>query len=560
MADWTYENFDLRIERRAAAADGTPRYRAAVIASPVGEANAEFALAIPQDAAIAEAGRRLFEAAFSGEVLTALRRSLDRAGRRRAGLRIRLRLADAAELADLPWEALYDPERGRFLTLSAETPIVRYLDLPEAIEPLKATPPLRILPVMASPRDLPALDRAGELALLRRGLDDLLAAGLIEIEPRVPATVADLRATLRRRSYHILHFLGHGDVDPDSGEGFLVMEDRDGRGRPIAGHALAALLGDQRTLRLVVLNACRGATAAAGHPFASVAGRLVQQAIPAVVAMRTAIRDEAAVAFAHEFYAALADGYAVDAAVAEARKALFAEGEADAWAAPVLFMRATDGRIFDLASRQSDTRVGAHVPPASPPASPPAPPKVGGPGGRGPEGRGPEGRELGVWEPEEQGPEDASLDAQRTPQQDAPHVKQEPAYAAFISYAPADRQWVLDTLLPQIEQAGHRVIVDVRDFPAGSSRADAIAWAVANSRHTIAVLTPAYVAGEWQALETLAARTADPAAWRRQLLPLRLKPCATPAAIAAIALDVADLTDPYAAPYALARLLQALTT
>ncbi|MGC8779939.1 MAG: toll/interleukin-1 receptor domain-containing protein, partial [Anaerolineae bacterium] len=97
-----------------------------------------------------------------------------------------------------------------------------------------------------------------------------------------------------------------------------------------------------------------------------------------------------------------------------------------------------------------------------------------------------------------------------------------------------------------------------RDFPPGAGRADAIAWAIANSRHTIAVLTPEYVADEWQMLEALAARSADPAAWRRKLLPLRLKPCATPAAIAAIALEVADLTDPYAARYALARLLKAL--
>lgn len=496
MADLTHENFDLRIERRAAAADETLRYRAAVIASPVGEAGVEFALAIPPDVTVAEAGRRLFAAVFSGEVLTALRRSLDRVDRGRAGLRIRLHLADVPELADLPWEALYDSGRERFLALSTETPIVRYLDFPAAGAPLQAAPPLRILPVMASPRDLPALDLAAELAFLHRRLADLLDAGLIEIESQAPATVADLRAALRRRAYHILHFVGHGDVDPDSGEGFLVLEERGGRGRPIAGHAFAALLGDHPTLRLVVLNACRGATAAARNPFASVAGRLVQQAIPAVVALRTAISDAAAVAFAHEFYAALADGYAVDAALAEARKALFAEGEADAWSAPVLFMRATDGRLFALAPRPDNVA--------------------------------------------------------------ARRVTSEPEYAAFISYAPADQPWVLDTLLPQIEQAGRRAIVDVRDFPVGSSRADAIAWAVANSRHTIAVLTPAYVADEWPTLEMLVARTADPAAWRRKLLPLRLKPCATPAGIAAIALEVADLTDPYAAPYALARLLEAL--
>ncbi len=75
MAGVTYQNFDLRIERGAAApAEMPPRYRATVFASPAGEANTEFTLSVPQDAAPEAAGRILFEAAFSGEVLTALRR------------------------------------------------------------------------------------------------------------------------------------------------------------------------------------------------------------------------------------------------------------------------------------------------------------------------------------------------------------------------------------------------------------------------------------------------------------------------------------------------------
>ncbi|MCX7669198.1 MAG: hypothetical protein N2439_03905, partial [Anaerolineae bacterium] len=127
MTHLTYQDFDLRIERWSAAPAGTPRYRAAVLASPVGEASTDFTLAIPPDATVEEAGRLLFEAVFAGEVLTALRRSLDRAGRHGGGLRIRLRLTATPDLADLPWEALYDSGRERFLALSTETPIVRYL-------------------------------------------------------------------------------------------------------------------------------------------------------------------------------------------------------------------------------------------------------------------------------------------------------------------------------------------------------------------------------------------------------------------------------------------------
>jgi len=749
MAGVTYHNFDLRIEHGAAAATGAARYRATVLASPAGEARAEFTLAVPPDAAPEVAGRLLFEAAFAGEVLTALRRSLDKAAQHDAGLRIRLRLADAPELTDLPWEALYDPGRDRFLALSSETPLVRYLDLPEAIEPLKTQPPLRILPVMASPRDLPPLDLAAELAALRDALADLTARGLIEIESQIPRTLAALRDALRRRPYHIIHFLGHGGLDASAGEGFLILEDQTGGSRPVTGQAFGAILGDHRSLRLVLLNACRGAAAPGNSPYAGVAGRLVQQAIPAVLAMRTVISDPAAVAFAHEFYTAIADGYAVDAATSEARKALFTEGNAGEWATPVLFLRAADGRIFDLPRRdevqvkdEDEVEVEEGGGPRARPAQggdsighyrggaatfgclvqdrqergrvyilcdrsglcPAAfSPRPGDPvvqpaildGGRAaadiiaeitrwaamrddpgaattnisatlaavrtladvsPELRGRgflkgvrlarPGQQVfavgrtssarsgvvirtgGQWDlpwPATQvagglrntpGPDGAIpipfgdviecsamlaagdsgailvdaenyalglgfagsdqmslfhplqtvLDALNVDlvteeawrQLTAPAMPAEAGPAAFISYAPADRQWVFDTLLPQIEQAGRRAIVDVRDFAPGGSRTDNIAWAVATARHTIAVLTPDYVADEWQALETLSARTADPAAWRRKLIPVKLKPCTVPRSITAIALEVADLTDPYAARYALPRLLKAL--
>src|SRR5690349_8488636 len=54
-------------------------------------------------------GEHLFRAAFSEEVRDCLRRSIDRAREQEIGLRIRLRLNDVPELADLPWEYLWDP-------------------------------------------------------------------------------------------------------------------------------------------------------------------------------------------------------------------------------------------------------------------------------------------------------------------------------------------------------------------------------------------------------------------------------------------------------------------
>ena len=64
--------------------------------------------------------------------------------------------------------------------------------------------------------------------------------------------------------------------------------------------------------------------------------------------MQFEVTDKTAVVLAREFYAALADGYPVDAALGEARKAIYAQGNEVEWGTPVLYMRAPDGRIFDI--------------------------------------------------------------------------------------------------------------------------------------------------------------------------------------------------------------------
>jgi hypothetical protein len=73
----------------------------------------------------------------------------------RAGLR--LRLADAPELANLPVEFLYDPRHNRFLGPIAPTRLVRYLDLPDPPHPLSVEGPLRLLVMISNPSGYPIL-------------------------------------------------------------------------------------------------------------------------------------------------------------------------------------------------------------------------------------------------------------------------------------------------------------------------------------------------------------------------------------------------------------------
>ena len=86
--------------------------------------------------------------------------------------------------------------------------------------------------------------------------------------------------------------------------------------------------------------------------------------------MQFEITDRAAIVFASEFYAALADGYPADSAVAEARKAIFADANDIEWGTPVLFMRVPDGRIFDVTARASAVEIAEEEPEVPQPTEP----------------------------------------------------------------------------------------------------------------------------------------------------------------------------------------------
>jgi O-acetyl-ADP-ribose deacetylase (regulator of RNase III) len=67
--------------------------------------------------------------------------------------------------------------------------------------------------------------------------------------------------------------------------------------------------------------------------------------------MQFEITDNAAITFSHVLYEAIADGYPLDAATTEARKAIYADGNQIEWGAPALYLRGADGRIFDIQDR-----------------------------------------------------------------------------------------------------------------------------------------------------------------------------------------------------------------
>ncbi|HSS77644.1 MAG TPA: CHAT domain-containing protein [Thermoanaerobaculia bacterium] len=291
-------------------------------------------------------GGELFRTVFQGELLKAFQGCLAKA-QGGPGLRIRLRLNDVPHLAGLPWEYLYHAEGRGFLALSGRTPVIRYMELSEGLATLLVEPPLRILAVISTPQGYRELSEADEeWRRLGAALKPLLQSGLIEIERLEHPTPEALEARLRTGlPVHVLHFVGHGGFSELRGEGVLIFEDENGKGVPMAGPSLAYLLQDHPSLRLAVLNACNGARSSVDNTFAGTAQALVQHGLPAVIAMQSEVMDETACSFAEKFYRALAVGLPVDACVGEVRRALAAERNPE-WGTPVLYLRATDGRLF----------------------------------------------------------------------------------------------------------------------------------------------------------------------------------------------------------------------
>jgi formylglycine-generating enzyme required for sulfatase activity len=395
-----YQDFDLLIEQAGAGV-----YQARVLRAPGGRARNSFQLSSdvwdlaalladltgplrdlrpvegsagqgqPAAEPAARLGGALFQAAFNGDVGACLRVSQEHAKRRGEGLRVRLYFDEAPDLAGLPWEILYERRARRFLILSRRTTIVRCLELPGAVHLPLVEPPIRLLVVLASPRGLPRLAAEEEWSRISAALAGAGTAAFIVPERLPKATLPALGKALRDGACHALHFGGHGLFDRGLGDGVLHFEQEEGGARRVDSHRLGVLL-DHPHLRLVVLNACYGGRSSGQDALSGLAQSLVLGGVPAVVAMQFPVTDRGAIVFAGHLYQRVAEGMPIDAAVAASRREMFLLGTPD-WGAPVLFLTAPDGRLFDVPAATGEPGGGG---------SRPAPAQAG-------EGRGADGGE-----------------------------------------------------------------------------------------------------------------------------------------------------------------------
>lgn len=308
-------------------------------------------------------GRRLSSRVFEGQLGRSFeerRRAAEAGGRR---LVLRLRLEPDPRLLAFPWEVLFGPGGRKPLAINEQTPLVRSLALPQPVEQQPTFGPLKVLVAEASPPGWPVLAAGEEIRRLESCfVHDWWSS--VELKILRAATVADLEKAVETFRPQVVHFIGHGDTRTEGGEPCLVFAGQQGGAERVDGQRLAALLDlgspdpAARSIRLVVLNACRSGESLAGDAFAGVAPRLVQQGVSAVVAMRYPISDAAAIACSERLYQDLAAGRSVDQAMSRARRRLYGGFDDLSWLAPVLFLRGEEGRILSRRPRRSTIAAG----------------------------------------------------------------------------------------------------------------------------------------------------------------------------------------------------------
>lgn len=196
-------------------------------------------------------------------------------------------------------------DHARQLSRLASIPVVRYVHVRQP-EPEK----LRVLYLTANP-DLDLMTET-EVRQVQQALRGAKYRDRIEIELRPAATFQDLLDGLNDVRPHIVHFSGHsGERSVQFDHGEITQNQGD-----IVDFALLvqALAATDQPPELLVLNSCDSLEGVS----------VVLPAVPVIIGMSDAVPDTAAIVFSQQFYAAIASGQSVGAALRQGKVKIMA--------------------------------------------------------------------------------------------------------------------------------------------------------------------------------------------------------------------------------------------
>lgn len=101
-------------------------------------------------------------------------------------------------------------------------------------------------------------------------------------------------------------------------------------------------------------------------------------------------------------------------------------------------------------------------------------------------------------------------------------------YDVFLSYRhqEPDKSWVRKTLAPRLQSEGLRVCIDYQSFRIGAPLVEEMQRAVLESRYSLAILSPAYLASNFTEIENIMAQHLGLEESQHRLLCVIRQPCA----------------------------------
>ena len=276
-------------------------------------------------------GKRLYESVFgSRQADRIVQKWLSTEGEHQISI-----ISDIPHALSLPWELLHS-EQG-YMVMRTLEPVSILRRLPQSESTTASTPfepPLRVLLVTARPEGTGFIDPRSIARELLDEIEGQIEQGTIELEFLRPPTLKALRQRLRdrKRQVHVLHFDGHGTFDEQndgqdehllsgSRRGKLAFEGDKGQLDLVEADDVAQVLLNSG-VKLAVLTACQSAMSSAEDVFSSVAARLIQGGIDAVVAMSASVLVASATRYVEAFYRGIAEGIPAPMAQEQARQDL----------------------------------------------------------------------------------------------------------------------------------------------------------------------------------------------------------------------------------------------
>jgi TIR domain/CHAT domain len=325
-----------------------------------------------------------------------------------------------------------------------------------------------------------------------------------DVQPLWATRTIDLIPALLRYKPWIVHFCGHGE-----GQVGLVLEDEVGKAKLVTSEALAELFAHLAAeIECVVLNAC----------YSQAQADAIVQHINYAIGMSREIDDDVAIAFTRGFYTALGNGEPIRKAYDFGKIQVTIETSSDAIAdspkmTPTESLQPEKEPLIRLFIKQELLTVFDDNIPQ------PSPPKL-----------------------EPPSPEDFLYDA----------------YICYVDREP-DRTWVWDTLVPELAQSEIKVAVSGDVETPGVAEIVNIEQGIRQAKHTVIVLSDAYLADNMAEFEHTLGQTMGIQEGTYRLLPVKAMPfdlSRLPTRLSM--LTTLDLSDPRRADRVFERLVRAL--